>query len=122
MSDLITAAKEIERLVRILDEIKVTIKPRGEERARAIANYDKSLAIAIVKLKALQKGQQMDLQGEKIEGPIPTTNIKELAKGMCYEELIAKEEADALYKSAITNINVAQAQLSAYQSINRHMN
>ena len=47
--------------------------------------------------------------------------MDKLARGICWQHKLEMEKAEALYKSAITNLDATMAQLSAYQSMNRYL-
>jgi hypothetical protein len=104
--NVISIAKTIEFKINQLEEMRVQIRARAENKATAISNYDKALAKSIFLLR--EKGH-------------PTTIIKELAKGECYEARYEMELADGLYKSLTSNMNCLQAELNGWQSINRHL-
>ena len=117
MNDLIEIKTKILKATDLLAKMRVEIKARAERKAKAISNYDKALAVTIIGLK---NGKKMILDGEEIEKP-PTTILEKIAKGICYKEKLELEEAEALYKSLISNIDSLKAELNGYQSINRHL-
>lgn len=115
--EIMDISKKIQDKIGLLEDMRLRIKERAERKATAISNYDKALAITIIKLK---NGKHMELDNNIIEKP-PTTIIDKIAKGVCYKEKLEMEEADALYKCVISNINSVLAELNAYQSIFRHL-
>ena len=119
--DLIIITNEIKTKIALLEKMRSVVKERGDNKADAIALYDRTLAINIIKLKNMQKGETIDFEGIEIKAPLPTTIIEKIAKGLSYNEKLNMEKADAEYKSAITNINTVQAELNALQSIYRHL-
>jgi hypothetical protein len=100
-----------------IDKIRSEIIKRGIDKAKAIEEYEKKLAVTIIKLK---NGIEMELEGQKIINP-PVTLTKDIAKGYCYAEKLNMETADAMYKSVCVNLEAVTAQLSARQSIYRHL-
>jgi len=119
--DVITVSDEIQKKIKLLERMRKEVLERGQHKAEAIAEYEKCLTIDIVKLKNMQKGETIDFEGIQIKAPLPITIIEKIAKGMCYKEKLSMEQADASYKSVITNINTVQAELSALQSLNRFL-
>jgi hypothetical protein len=117
MSEVVTIAEKILEANENLDQMRAHIKTRSEEKAKSIANYDKLLALTMIQLR---NGKEMIFEGETIKDP-PTTIIEKIAKGMCWKERLAMDQAEAEYKSLITNIETLKAQLNGYQSINRHL-
>lgn len=117
MTDLVDIGNQILEKINTLEKAKGELIKRGNEKAMAIAEYDKQMAITIVSLK---NGVQMILHGQNIENP-PATIIDKIARGICYAERLAMEEADSSYKALITGINVTQAQLNGLQSLNKHL-
>jgi hypothetical protein len=104
--ELINIANEIKLKINELEKIRKVIKERGENKARTIAIYDKEMAISILKLK--QEGQSVTL-------------IKDLAKGENWEKRLAMETADALMKSATSNLQTLIVEITAMQSLLKHL-
>ena len=77
-----------------------------EGSAQAQRDYDKSLALTIVKLKG--------------EGT-PTTMVEKVARGYCADELYVKIVAEGKLKACYSNIERIKAQLNACQSLNKHL-
>ena len=117
MKDVYSISQQIQERITLLGKVRQVIKERGEKRADSIRDYDKQLAVTIIKLK---NGIPMELDGQTIEKP-QTTILEKIAKGICFDAKHKMELADAEYKSAITNLNTIQCELSALQSIYRNM-
>ena len=100
-----------------LEKAKNHLRERSEKKAETSAEYDKAMAISIMKLR---NGVELDLEGEKIKDP-PATIIEKIAKGICFKEKLEMEKADAEYKSLITYISTVESQLNGWQSINRYL-
>lgn len=116
--DLIDISKKILEATNKLKEMRAVVSDRGIKRANAIVEYDKALAITMIKLR---NGIEMTLDGEKIINP-PTTILEKVAKGICWKERIELEEAEAFYKSVITNIEAVKAELNGMQSLHKNLN
>jgi len=99
---------EIENLIEELDD-------SAQMKANGSANYDKALAVAILKLK---NGVIREFEGQKIEG-LPATVLTSIAKGIIYKEAFDKEAGEALYKSLLTKIEARKAILNGHQSISK---
>lgn len=117
MGDLIDIAQQIYDCKEALDKMKPEIKSRAQKRASALAEYDKKIAITIMGLK---NGKTFEMDNQRIVDP-PVTVMEKLAKGLCYQEKLAMELADAEYKSLMSNIETTKAQLNGLQSINKHL-
>lgn len=105
--DFHNVAENITRKITLLEEGRSKLKDRAQGKADAIADYDKCLAVAIIK--------------RKDEGKYPATLIEKIARGDCYKQRAAAELAEAQYKLTVTKMNAIQAELNGWQSINRHM-
>ena len=115
--DIVKIANEIYDLQKKLGEMKGVLRTRGEERATTEAAYDRELTITILRL---QNGAIKEHEGQPIE-KCPVTILKDVARGICHAEKLKKETADALYRSAISNISTTETQICALQSIYRHL-
>jgi hypothetical protein len=119
--DIIEISKEIRDKIIEVDKIRASIRNRGLAVSLVTSEYDKNLAISIIKLRNLTSEDEIELEGEVIKGPIPISIIEKLAKGLCYCEKLELDKAQALYKSATSNLNCVLAQLNAYQTLNKHL-
>ena len=115
--ELIELNNAIESKIKILEKMRTEIKSRAEQKANTISEYDKQLAITIIKLK---NNNIKEWEGEEIVN-LPATLIEKIAKGICSQSRNNMEIADGMYKSVISNIDSVQAELNGYQSINRHL-
>lgn len=100
-------ADKIDDIIALIGQCRREIEGKGEARARAIANYDMRIGIAIVTLKE--------------EGKFPATLIEKIAKKLCSEDRYTLEVAESGYKATICNLECLQAQLNGFQSIFRHL-
>lgn len=115
--DIIKISDEIYKKVKLLEKIRGVIKERAEGKAGAAAEYDKVLALTIMKLQA---GKEIELEGEKIQNPAATITEK-IAKGVCWKEKLEMDKAEALYKCAISNISSVESEMNGLQSVFRHL-
>lgn len=105
--DVLSVAKDIEHKIKLLEKGRDGLQALAIDKAHAIAEYDKELRIAILKLKD--------------EGKLPATLIEKVAKGDCHKERGDKELAKALYKIQIVKMSAVEAELNGFQSINRYL-
>ncbi|NRA91244.1 MAG: hypothetical protein HRU26_00925 [Psychroserpens sp.] len=117
MNDLIDIAEQIYQCKEDLDELKPLIRKLSTKRAELLSNYDKKMAITLIRLK---NGYEFVLDGQKIVNP-PATVMEKIAKGICYQEKLDMEVSDAAYRSLMSNIETTKAQLNGLQSINKHL-
>lgn len=115
--DIIDTAKSIQRKIALLEKGRDILKERSEEKAKSMAEYDRVIALTIIKLK---NGQVFELDGEKVQNP-PSTLIEKLAKGICWKEKLAMERGEAEYKNAIVGMDAIKAEMNGYQSIHKNM-
>ena len=115
--ELYQVATKIEEKIKTLELGREVLKERAEEKARTISNYDKQMAITLIKLK---NGVEFDLDGNKVKNPLATISEK-IAKGICFQEKLDMELGEAAYKNAIVGMQAISSELNAYQSIFRHL-
>jgi hypothetical protein len=115
--DVIAIRDKIEWKIAQLEEARQQIQPLSEDKANGKANYDRALAINIVKLKnkLITSFNGMDCTN------LPATLIVPVAKGIIYKECFDKEVSEASYKGCITTIEAIKAELNGLQSINKHL-
>lgn len=116
MPDIISISQSIQHKIAEIDLIRSEIRKRGDSKAQTIADYDRSLAITIIRLR---NGEPMELDGHAVVNPQATV-LEKIARGLCWEEKLRMERADAEYKSAVTNLSACEAQLNGEQSILRY--
>lgn len=115
MQDALTNAAKIEFSISEIEKLIDEVEDVAQMKANGIANYDKAVAITILKLK---QGLIKEFEGTKIES-IPATVLPTIAKGICYKEAYDKEIGESIYKGLITKIEARKAQLNGYQSLNK---
>jgi hypothetical protein len=110
-------AKKIEETIELLEKGSAEkLREAAERKARALAMYDKAVAVVIIKLR---NGQPMVLDGQQIENP-PVSIIEKIAKGLCWQEKMAAEEADAKYRNSVQWHETQRACLNGWQSIHKY--
>jgi hypothetical protein len=115
--DIISIKNEIDSKIKILEQARGLIKQRGIDKANAITDYEKNLAMVTVGLK---NGRTYKIGDEEVINP-PTTYLKDISKGICWEEKLKMEVAESNYKSLIVNIDCIMAELNALQSLWKHL-
>ena len=115
--DVIQIAKEIEKKIKLLESARGLLGGLAADKANAMANYDKNLAITIIKLR---NGKAFVVDEETIKEP-PTTLVEKIAKGICWESKLQADHAEAEYKLALSKLESVKAELNGYQSIYRHL-
>ena len=115
--DLITIRNKIEENLKLLRATSRELKIRSKDKAEAIGNYEKKIAVTMLKLR---QGQVVELDGEEVAYSV-TTGLDKIAKGVCYKESIALDLAESAYKNAVIGIQTVQVEINALQSILRYM-
>jgi hypothetical protein len=108
MDDVVKVAMEIKSAIRA---IKTENQPGKYEalikaKAEAMAEYDKQLAIEILRLK---------------DQKVPISIIRDVAKGNISEYLYRKTVAEEALKALFSRLENLRAQLNGLQSVNRHL-
>lgn len=108
-------ADKIEEKIKLLEIGREKLLDSAKFKAETIGQYDKKLAIVLIKLK---NGEQLSLDGNVIKDPPATLAVK-IANGICWEECIQMELATAEYKVNISKMQAVEAELNGYQSANK---
>ena len=106
MADLILTVERIETAIKLLTKEGQRSDKLIQAKAEAMAEYDKTLAVVIIKLKA--------------DGN-PVTIIDKLAKGGVSDLLLKKIVAEEMLKAHYSRMEMLKAQLNGLQSINRYL-
>ena len=106
MKEAIEVARNIEAVIKAIRDEGARSEVLIEARARAISEYDKSIATTILKLK---------------ESGTPATVSEKVAKGERWELRYAMEVAEGTYKAHFARLNYLQSQLNGYQSVNKFL-
>ena len=115
--DIVLIAEQIEKYILRINREKDKLPELAKRKAETLAEYEKQLAITILRLK---NGDIYSFEGQEI-GNLPVTLIEKTAKGICWKEKLDAELAEANYKVAITNIQALEAQLNGYQSLYKYL-
>jgi len=115
--DVIETAKRMNHRINALETARAHLHFLATLKAESIALYEKVLAVTIIKIK---NGMEVELQGRHIVNP-PVTIMEKIAKGICWEEKLTMEKAEALYKAEVVSIQALTAELNGYQSINKYL-
>lgn len=113
MEDAITMRQNVEAKIEQLEKERLRLFKAAQHKAKMISQHDKSISLTILKLK---NGVIENFDGQKI-GTVHASTVEKIAKGICWEETLKKEEAENLYKSLITSIDCIRAELNGLQSI-----
>lgn len=105
--ELIQVKDCIEKLIGEIGKTRREIEDKGNARAKAIANYDMRMGIALATLRD--------------ESKYPITILERIAKKVCAPDREALEIAESGYRACLSNLTALMAQLNAYQSIYRHL-
>lgn len=114
--ELIKVQQSIEERIDLVSKTRSVLRKLAKEKADTIAEYEKQMAITILKLK---NGVITKFEGENIQG-LPATVLEKVAKGICYQERLNADLAEANYKSAVVALQALQAELNGFQSIYKH--
>lgn len=115
--EVIEVAKRMNHRINALASARDNLKSLAEAKAQTIADYEKVLAVTIIRMK---NGMEVELDEKHIKNP-PVSIIEKIAKGVCWEQKLAMEKAEALYKAEIVSIEALSAELNGYQSINKYL-
>lgn len=116
--EITSIAKKIEERISLLAASSRELPERAKAKAEAISNYKAVKARAIVELTI--DGKTTNSEGKVFQDP-GATSRKEVADGACREELYKSILAESNYKNLLEGLDSAKSELSALQSIFRHM-
>lgn len=117
MTDILTNAQKIHNKIAELEEERDKLLPASYDKAKAISEYDKQIAITTLKLK---NGLITEFEGVKISN-LPATLVRDIAKGICYKECFDKEIGESNYKAIVSIMESIRAELNGLQSINKYL-
>lgn len=115
--DVITVAKRMNHRINALEKARENLQSLASLKAESIALYERVLAVTIIRIK---NGMEVELDGRHITNP-PVTIMERIARGICWEEKLAMEKAEAMYKAEIVSMSALAAELNGYQSINKYI-
>lgn len=117
MNDVISVKDQMLKFSAQLTNAKKELIKKADRKAETAAEYDKVIALTLAKLR---NGRHFEIDGEEIQNP-PVSIMDKLAKGLCWEQSLAKEKAETGYKAVNTSIDIIKSQLNALQSVYRHL-
>lgn len=115
MDDATTLRYKIESKIELLEKERLRLFKAAQHKAKTVGDYDKALALTMLKLK---NGIIKEFEGISIDN-VTATTVEKIARGICWQEALNKEEGEALYKSLLTNIDCIRAELNGLQSVNK---
>jgi hypothetical protein len=104
---------KIDELVRARDKLK----SYAENKARTMVAYEREMAKTIVGLKA---GRTYFIEEEAVSCE-QATNIKDVAKGVCWKESLEASKSEMLYKNCVVQIEAIKSELNGWQSYNKYL-
>ena len=111
--ELIEVQKKISEKIEQISKGRLILKERGEAKAVTSTEYEKKLAVTVLKLK----NNALDyFEGQNVKN-LPATLVLKVAAGIVYSEKLDMELAETAYKSAIEGIKALESELNALQSI-----
>ncbi len=78
----------------------------SEKLANAMANYDKSIELALIELEHQN---------------VPVTIREKRAKGMCRDQLFELRSLEIKWKAMLAIMEATKARLNGQQSVNKHL-
>jgi len=118
-----TSAAEIKKKIAEIKNARSGIFDAAKEKGNSISNYDRAIALTILKIKNGLITEMADPEtGEVVQIPqLPATVIPQIAKGLCWMESGRKEEAEALYRAILSNIEAIKSELNGLQTITKYI-
>ena len=108
---------QITNNIKLLRETRDALKIRANDKAKALGEYEKAIALTMLRLR---NGQKVELDGEEVVYS-SATGLEKIAKGVCYKESIARDIADSKYKNAVLALQAIHTTINALQSMLRYV-
>lgn len=115
--DVIELSTKIEQTIQSIQLIMQEYEKAGAFKVQTESDYDISIGKTIIQLK---NGKEFNIDNEIFNNP-PISIMEKIAKRICWQEKLKKEEAEVRYKLMQHKLKAFMAQLSAYQSLNKHL-
>lgn len=115
--DIITINQQINDNIQLLRKTRDSLKLRAEDKARAAGEYEKEIAVTLLRLR---NNDPVEFEGRTIEN-CPVSIMEKTAKGICYKQSIEKDIAESNYKNAVHALQSVQAIINALQSMLRYI-
>jgi hypothetical protein len=117
MKDVVDVAECIDGKIDELEQLKTALEAMPDLVAASSAEYEKKLAKTIIQLK---NGVSFKLEGVEVSKPL-TSITEKIARGLCWLAAMEAQANELKYKILNKKIDIVEAQLNGYQSINRHL-
>ena len=119
---MVKVNEEIKSRIDLLAKGRTLLHQRAIAKAEAQAEYEKDLAITILKLRngeiADEEIKEAFPELEQVTiGSLPATYLEKVARGIVWKQRLEMDKAEALYKVAVVGMQSLQAELNGYQSI-----
>ena len=113
--ELMAVSRKIEDKIALLEQGRESLKDKVTVLVNASANYDKQLAITLLKLenKAIPEWEGQDCS------KLAKSNMKKIAEGMCWELKLKADVSDKDYRLTLSRMDCIKTELNGYQSINK---
>lgn len=115
--DCLDVSKKINLKIVELESLKEVLTVLATDKATMEAQYEKEIALCIVGLK---NGRTYFIGQEEIKD-VPNAVLEKIARGICWGQKLAMDIAESKYKNTLKIIDITEAQLNGYQSINRYL-
>ena len=102
--NIVDVSKQIEKKIQLLEHGRKQLEKKARAKAKTSAEYEKKLAIVIIRLR---NGVEIGIDKDVIKVP-PATLIEKIAKGVCWEEKLAMETAEAEYKLTVEKSRIRE--------------
>jgi len=114
--EILKIHEQIKDNILLLRKTRDTLKVRADDKSKAIAEYEKAIAIITIRLV---NGEPIDFEGMVVQKP-PATIMKDIVKGICYKERIAADLTESNLKSAMLGLKAIETTIMALQSLLKH--
>jgi hypothetical protein len=115
--ELMQISEQIVKKINEIDTIRAELKKRGEDKALTASDYDRNIAMTLM---GLENGKAYNIGDDVVQNP-PKSIMEKLARGLCWQEKLEMDKAEANYKSVVSNLDAVKSQLNALQSLNRNL-
>jgi hypothetical protein len=115
--ELMQISEQIVKKIKEIDTIRAELKKRGEDKALTASDYDRNIAMTLM---GLENGKAYNIGDDVVQNP-PKSIMEKLARGLCWQEKLEMDKAEANYKSVVSNLDAVKSQLNALQSLNRNL-
>ena len=116
-------ASDMNKIMLKMGKLRNELEKLAGECAITEVDFDRAVALAIVRLKMGKKVivKLDDTDIDEVYESSTTAGVEKIAKGACWKQQLKMLQAEKKYKSHITSLTVLQSTLNAKQSIFRHL-